>query len=208
MFPDRVCGAFESGADRIDIDGLGQVDHRERRGVLAVNCEWHGHARETGDDLVVAGLVGHRGGLSRQLPGDGPPGRPLVNWMSVTRSLGHDSVGMPRFDTGERHRVSCIALEGGDERRHAEFAGDGGELRKRRGLEVARHIASKAREARTEFELAPGVSHHQSVVLERAHDAVGDRAVQLESMGQFVDGQRLLGVGQDLKGRQPAGQGL
>ena len=99
--------------------------------------------------------------------------------MPVAGALRDRGVRVPRLDTRERHGLVCAAVKGDNESRHPELVGEEGELGQRGLLQVARDVAGEPGQARPELKLARGAPHEESVVLKRAHDAVGDRAVQL-----------------------------
>ena len=92
---------------------------------------------------------------------------------------------MPRLDAHERDAL--VVVEHDEEAGHAELVRDRGELGERLGLQVVRDAGRERGHARAELDAAAAVARDEAVVLERAQQPVGDRAVHAEPPGDLVD---------------------
>ena len=85
---------------------------------------------------------------------------------------------MAGLDAHERDAL--VVIEHDEEARRAEVVRDRGELGECLGLQIVRDPGRQRGHARAELDAPRGVARDEAVILERAQQPVGDRAVHTE----------------------------
>ena len=133
-------------------------------------------------------------------------GRALAERVSRPHPVADVEVGPRRLD--DRQGQGLLAVGDGEVGGAADLLG---EPAQHRCSDVAQHRLHRGREvqdAQADVQPRAGVAAYQTVLLERGHQAVDDRAVDLEPVGELGHRQPSGGAGQHREHPQPAVQGL
>ena len=195
------------------------MNHGQSGRALAAQRQRHGDRPQIRDHLVMAERVapcGHGGDLGAQRRiRRGPVDLPHLREDRLARRSHRDRMpgaGALRdvrervagLDAGQRDDL--VAVEDGEEGGEAEFVRDRGELGKGLGLQVVRDAGGEGRHPRPQRRPARCVADDEPMILERAQQAVGDRAVHREARGDVIDRERA--VGEDLEDPDAAAERL